>query len=422
MSEPDAVPLPREGEVFFDVRGAARSMRLSWYADSRVAVFSIWQGDRCTGTFRLPFGDLARMVQTLQHGPQPAATAMGSPSRPGGAGQPPYDPGSYPAPAASDPARDAYRYADLPGHPSYAHATGYADIPHSDLPGYRDSAGYDRTGTDYRNPPGLGAGPDYGHLPGHGAGPDYGNPPHHGAGPDYGNPPHHGAGPDYGNLPRHGADPDYGNLPRHGADPDYGNLPRHGADPDYLGVPGHGTTGGIASSAGFASTAGFASPAGFASTAGYPSTAGHAGTAGYTTHQDRDLAGYRAVPTSETRRYRDLPGSADLPPYPGRPDIPDLPSYPRQPEYAPDYAGPSGYPSELAAPSDRDYDHIEPADFGRAGRTFSGVAGQSQWLAAPAVTTNWGMTSDEPDGLADFPSVPAKTGPAPSDRGRSSGY
>jgi hypothetical protein len=71
MSEPDAVPLPREGEVFFDVRGDARTMRLSWYADSRVAVFSIWQGNRCTGTFRLPFADLERMVRVLQAGPRP---------------------------------------------------------------------------------------------------------------------------------------------------------------------------------------------------------------------------------------------------------------------------------------------------------------------------------------------------------------
>src|SRR5215469_9435196 len=81
MSEPDAVPLPREGEVFFDVRGEARSMRLSWYANSKVAVFSIWQGNRCTGTFRLPFVDLARMVQTLQSGPP--VPAQQSPSQPG---------------------------------------------------------------------------------------------------------------------------------------------------------------------------------------------------------------------------------------------------------------------------------------------------------------------------------------------------
>src|SRR5260370_36528310 len=74
MSEPDAVPLPREGEVFFDVRGDARSMRLSWYANSKVAVFSIWQGNRCTGTFRLPFVDLERMIQALRSGPTPLST------------------------------------------------------------------------------------------------------------------------------------------------------------------------------------------------------------------------------------------------------------------------------------------------------------------------------------------------------------
>jgi len=52
MSASDAAPLPRLGEVFFDVRGESRTMRLSWYADTGVAVFSIWQGGTCTGTTR----------------------------------------------------------------------------------------------------------------------------------------------------------------------------------------------------------------------------------------------------------------------------------------------------------------------------------------------------------------------------------
>src|SRR5216683_3300770 len=69
MAASDAAPLPRLGEVFFDVRGSARSMRLSWYADTGVAVFSIWQADTCTGTFRLPLGDLQRMIETLRRGP-----------------------------------------------------------------------------------------------------------------------------------------------------------------------------------------------------------------------------------------------------------------------------------------------------------------------------------------------------------------
>src|SRR5215469_11548725 len=70
MSASDAAPLPRLGEVYFDVRGDSRSMRLSWYADTGVAVFSIWQGGTCTGTFRLPIADLPRMVEALQHGPR----------------------------------------------------------------------------------------------------------------------------------------------------------------------------------------------------------------------------------------------------------------------------------------------------------------------------------------------------------------
>ncbi|HEY8046730.1 MAG TPA: hypothetical protein VIF35_20860 [Streptosporangiaceae bacterium] len=70
MSASDAAPLPRLGEVFFDVRGDSRSMRLSWYADTGVAVFSIWQGGTCTGTFRLPMDDLDRMIEALHRGPQ----------------------------------------------------------------------------------------------------------------------------------------------------------------------------------------------------------------------------------------------------------------------------------------------------------------------------------------------------------------
>ena len=91
MSASDAAPLPRLGEVYFDVRGESRSMRLSWYADTGVAVFSIWQGGTCTGTFRLPIADLPRMVEALQRGPhgreegsadeRPAAWAV--PARPG---------------------------------------------------------------------------------------------------------------------------------------------------------------------------------------------------------------------------------------------------------------------------------------------------------------------------------------------------
>src|SRR5580658_4443803 len=78
MSASDAAPLPRLGEVFFDVRGSSRSMRLSWYSDTGIAVFSIWQGGTCTGTFRLPMDDLSRMVDSLRRG-VPGAPEVGEP-------------------------------------------------------------------------------------------------------------------------------------------------------------------------------------------------------------------------------------------------------------------------------------------------------------------------------------------------------
>jgi hypothetical protein len=137
MSEPDAVPLPREGEVFFDVRGEARCMRLSWYADSAVAVFSIWQGNRCTGTFRLPFGDLDRMVRTLQAGPY----------RHGGNRYlPDYDPPNY-STGHDPPGNDPLNYGSAPyygNQASYGNASpydppNYGNAPHREPPDYRST-------------------------------------------------------------------------------------------------------------------------------------------------------------------------------------------------------------------------------------------------------------------------------------------
>lgn len=150
MSASDAAPLPRLGEVFFDVRGNSRSMRLSWYADTGVAVFSIWQGGVCTGTFRLPIDDLPRMVATLQRGPQGGrarsappgedpygeTVAVGQPRYPQ---RPDYQSGSYPRPDDYHPAGDYaqpddfgtdfgpdYRY-DPPGPEQFIDTAGGPD-------------------------------------------------------------------------------------------------------------------------------------------------------------------------------------------------------------------------------------------------------------------------------------------------------
>jgi len=114
MSSHDAAPLPRLGEVFFDVRGSSRSMRVSWYGDTGVAVLSIWQGGRCSGTFRLPVDELARLVDTLQRGPD------GAPGEPPARG--PVD--DY---GADDYGADNYR-ADNYSADSYGAETSAYDV------------------------------------------------------------------------------------------------------------------------------------------------------------------------------------------------------------------------------------------------------------------------------------------------------
>jgi hypothetical protein len=218
MSEPDAVPLPREGEVFFDVRGEARSMRLSWYANSKVAVFSIWQGNRCTGTFRLPFVDLARMVQTLQSGPpvpgqQPASQSGHGYSPTAASYDSALDPGSH---FGQDQRHD---YGARPSHRDFGPAASH-QVDQS-YPGSQDfGAGHFRPGQDYGTGHDYGRGQDYGSTQGYGAGHDYGAGQDYGAGHDY------GAGQDYGT-----AGHDYGSGPGLPAGTAYGADRLHGGDP-----------------------------------------------------------------------------------------------------------------------------------------------------------------------------------------------
>jgi hypothetical protein len=121
MSASDAAPLPRLGEVFFDVRGNSRSMRLSWYADTGVAVLSIWQGGMCTGTFRLAIDDLPRMVETLQRGPDGQRAQPPAAHRPG-VGDPLEAPAMGPLPGGGLPDFDLAHTAYQPGPPAPAGA------------------------------------------------------------------------------------------------------------------------------------------------------------------------------------------------------------------------------------------------------------------------------------------------------------
>ena len=235
MSASDAAPLPRLGEVFFDVRGNSRSMRLSWYADTGVAVLSIWQGGMCTGTFRLAIADLPRMVETLQRGP--------------GGQRPGWDSGA-PGQTFAQVPRVATGQAEVMGPPpgqdraGPAYRTGQAQYP-TQYPA--EAAGGPRAGTG--GPPGYPTvPPDYpaeppprrpsvpaasGTVP-----PSYRSvPPAPGTVP----PSHRSVPPEYlAELPE---DPRTGAVPRPGAPPEYlpalpdprTRPPEHAAGPpDYL--------------------------------------------------------------------------------------------------------------------------------------------------------------------------------------------
>jgi hypothetical protein len=160
MSASDAAPLPRLGEVFFDVRGSSRSMRLSWYADTGVAVFSIWQGGMCTGTFRLPIGDLPRMIEILERGPDEPRSRSRSREH-GWGGREPAGTGQREVPGGRSHYPDpdgAYRDEPYPAEPR----TGYSqeadetaavsyvrdDRPRPPRTGRRASAGRDGAGRD----------------------------------------------------------------------------------------------------------------------------------------------------------------------------------------------------------------------------------------------------------------------------------
>jgi hypothetical protein len=174
MSASDAAPLPRLGEVYFDVRGESRSMRLSWYADTGVAVFSIWQGGTCTGTFRLPIADLPRMVQALQRGPEGNAGGeeeqrAGQARRGGPAPEPAHAPPDSDIEAGQDAtvvhrARSGRHHGDDRGPAGYggAHAgeepsTGYRDELDPGYAGGRSSSRHrDELTAAYEERPGAG--------------------------------------------------------------------------------------------------------------------------------------------------------------------------------------------------------------------------------------------------------------------------
>ncbi|MFG1821348.1 hypothetical protein ACGFIJ_02575 [Microbispora bryophytorum] len=109
MSE--VVPLPSFGEVFFDARGQDRVLRVTWHDGT--LVLSLWRGEMCTASFRMPMNDVGRLIDTLDEGFAEAGgeeqdAGTGPFPRQGAAGQDGYAPQEAYPPHPQDPGQDAY--------------------------------------------------------------------------------------------------------------------------------------------------------------------------------------------------------------------------------------------------------------------------------------------------------------------------
>jgi len=70
--------MPTVGDVFLDVRGDDRTMRVSYHQDREVVVVSLWAGVACRGSFRLAANEAGRLVALLSDIASSAA-ATGAP-------------------------------------------------------------------------------------------------------------------------------------------------------------------------------------------------------------------------------------------------------------------------------------------------------------------------------------------------------
>ena len=57
--------MPAFGDLFTDVRGGDRTMRVSYHEDRGVVVVSLWAGTLCRGSFRLAAGEVSELIALL---------------------------------------------------------------------------------------------------------------------------------------------------------------------------------------------------------------------------------------------------------------------------------------------------------------------------------------------------------------------
>ena len=100
--------MPAVGDLFTDIRGGQRTMRVSYHGDRGVLVVSLWAGTVCRGSFQMAADNVGQLIEMLSEieltvasastpGPRPRGSA------PGRAGQEPEAPAVGGAPDESAP-------------------------------------------------------------------------------------------------------------------------------------------------------------------------------------------------------------------------------------------------------------------------------------------------------------------------------
>ncbi len=57
--------MPSFGDLFTDLRGDDRTMRVSYHPDRGAVVVSLWNGAVCRGSFRMPVDDVRKLTALL---------------------------------------------------------------------------------------------------------------------------------------------------------------------------------------------------------------------------------------------------------------------------------------------------------------------------------------------------------------------
>ncbi|GAA4965682.1 hypothetical protein [Actinoplanes utahensis] len=83
----EVYPMPTVGDVFSDVRGGGRTMRVSYHENRQVVVISLWADALCRGSFQLPADEVGRLADLLSRieppagaVPQPEPAGLPAPS------------------------------------------------------------------------------------------------------------------------------------------------------------------------------------------------------------------------------------------------------------------------------------------------------------------------------------------------------